>query len=180
MSRRQLSGNISRQRGFTLFEMVIVILLIGLMMIVAIDRMLQLHIGAERVSVQQVIGAVRGAVNLQAAELVVEKGLDSIRTLENTNPMQYLSELPYNYLGIHNDNDAAEKPPGSWYFDPEQNILVYTVVNTNYFETSLQGTPRIRLQVELIYKDETRRGRYGLVRGITVNSIDAYHWKYNE
>lgn len=139
------SGILSKQQGFTLFEIVIVVLIIGVLMTFAIDRMLQLQITAERVSVQHMIGTLSSAVNLQGAELVVEKGLGSLKSLENTNPMQYLSELPYNYIGIKSDSTSGQLPTQSWYFDPQLSILVYTVQNKNYFESSLEGVPRIRL-----------------------------------
>ena len=166
----------NKQQGFTLFEFVFVILLIGVMMSFAIDRLLQLQVDAERVSVQQVIGALKSAVNLQAAEVVVSDGLDSIRSLENTNPMSYLSELPYNYLGLKNDADASDHSLASWYYDTNKNLLVYKVKNTNYFATTLDGTPRIRLRVTLVYKDEVSRGRNAKVRGIGVKSLNEYNW----
>ena len=167
----------SRQSGFTLFEIVVVILIIGVLVTFAIDRMLQLQIDAERVSVQQVVGVLNAAVNLQAAELVVSKGVDSIRSLANTNPMQYLQELPYNYIGLKNDSSAVNNPQGNWYFDPEQEVLVYTVKNTNYFETALPGTPRIRLKVELVYENGINSINKGRVRGVTVHALDTYRWK---
>lgn len=160
-------------RGFTLFEFTIVILLIGVMMSFAIDRLLQLQIDAERTSVQQIIGTLSSAVNLQVAELVVEHGLESIKSLENTNPMNYLSELPYNYSGNKSDKDAGQHASGIWYFDSNQSVLVYKVKNTNYFESTLKSTPRIRLKVMLISKDKTRRH----IRGVTVKSLNNYHWK---
>jgi prepilin-type N-terminal cleavage/methylation domain-containing protein len=179
MNRKKITGVISLQRGFTLFEIVVVILLIGVLMTMAIDRMLQLQVVAEKVSVEQMLGNLQGAVNLQAAELVVDKGLASMKSLAGTNPMEYLQVPPANYIGLRNDTDAAQLPQESWYFDTKQNILVYTVKNTDYFETSLVGTPRIRLRVELIFKDNNGRGA-GQVRGINVNSLDEYRWKFNQ
>ena len=168
---------LSKQCGFSLFEIIIVVLLIGVMMSIAIDRMLQLQIVAERVSVQQLLGTLKGVVNLQAADIVVHKGLSSMRTLEKSNPMLYLQEPPKNYLGIKDDRDAGQLKKGIWYFDPNKNILVYIVENTDYFVTSLSGTPRIRFQVSLIYKNNIDTGRADEIRGVTVKSLDDYHWK---
>jgi prepilin-type N-terminal cleavage/methylation domain-containing protein len=170
---------LNRQQGFSLFELVVVVLLVGVFMSFALDRMLQIQIDAERVSVQHVIASLKSAVSLQAAEMVVNKGINSIKTLENTNPMNYLQELPYNYLATKNDRQASHYPVASWYYDPEQNILIYKVKNTNYFETSLPGTPRIRLKVEAIYKDEVSRRDNNNVRGISLKSMDDYFWKQN-
>jgi prepilin-type N-terminal cleavage/methylation domain-containing protein len=171
------SVDLSRQRGFSLFEIVLVVLLIGVFMSIAIDRMLQLQFVAERASVQQLLGTLESVVNLQAADLVVHKGLSSMRTLENCNPMLYLQEPPQNYLGLKDDRDAGQLKKGTWYFDPNENILVYIVENTGYFETNLSGTPRIRFQVSLIYRGNIDTGRADEIRGVTIKSLDDYHWK---
>lgn len=170
---------LSPQRGFSLFEMVVVVLLTGVLMSMAIDRMLQLQISSERISVQQMLGVLNSAVNLQAAERVVEQGLDSLSALENTNPMQYLQAPPYNYLGIRDDNAARGYPANSWYYDAEQNMLVYTVKNTDYFSTGLAGTPRIRLRVTLVYPHGAQPGRNNPVRGVNVKNLEPYSWKLN-
>lgn len=177
MIRGHLSICYKNQRGFTLFEIVVVVLLIGLLMTFAIDRMLRLQIAAERVSVQQTIGVLKSAVNLQTAERVVAGGLESLRSLENSNPVDDLSELPHNYLGEKSDSLANDLPAASWYFDPQQGVLVYIVSNVDYFETTLNGRPRIRLKVDLIYKaDDSRRGN-DYIQGVTIHSLDDYAWK---
>ena len=167
----------NKQHGFSLFELVVVVLLVGVFMTFAIDRMLRIQIDAERVSVQHVIASLKSAVNLQAAESVVSKGLSSIRTFENTNPMNYLQELPYNYSGLKSDLGVANYPLASWYYDSQQDILVYKVKNTNYFASSLPGTPRIRLKVEAIYQQDLIHKENNKVHGISVNSMDDYSWQ---
>ena len=169
----------NKQHGFSLFELVVVVLLVGVFMTFAIDRMLRLQIEAERVSVQRVIASLKSAVNLQAAEMVVNKGINSIKTLESTNPMNYLQELPYNYSGLKSDQEVANYPLASWYYDSQQEILVYKVKNTNYFTSSLQGTSRIRLKVVAIYKNEASHNDNNTVRGISIKSMDDYFWKLN-
>ena len=167
----------NKQHGFSLFELVVVVLLVGVFMTFAIDRMLRLQIDAERVSVQQVIASLKSAVNLQAAEMVVNKGINSIKTLESTNPMNYLQELPYNYLGTKNDGQADDYPLASWYYDPVLSILVYKIKNTDYFDSSLPGTPRIRLKVEAIYQQDISHKKNNQVRGISLNNMENYSWQ---
>lgn len=170
----------NKQHGFSLFELVVVVLLVGVFMTFAIDRMLRLQIEAERVSVQRVIASLKSAVMLQAAEMVVNKGINSIKTLESTNPMNYLQEQPYNYLGAKNDSQADDHPLASWYYDPALSALVYKVKNTDYFVSRrLSGTPRIRLKVEAIYQQEVSHSGDNKVRGIRLNSMDDYFWKHN-
>ncbi len=166
-----------KQHGFTLFELVVVVLLVGVFMIFAIDRMLRIQIAAERVSVQQTVAALKSAISLQTAELVLSQGLASIETLNNTNPMNYLQELPYNYIGLKNDHQASQYPAASWYYDPQLKVLVYTVKNGNSFVSSVAGTPRIRLKIDMVYQGEVRRE--DKIRGVSLQSIDDYFWKYD-
>ena len=170
---------LQKQHGFTLFELIVVILLVGVFMSFAIDRMLRIQIDAERVSVQQTIAALKSAIILQVAEMVVNKGINSIAALENTNPMNYLQELPYNYSGLKSDREVANYPLASWYYDSQQDILVYKVKNTNYFASSLPGTSRIRLKVVAIYSEEAGHNDNNAVRGMSIKSMDDYFWKLN-
>jgi prepilin-type N-terminal cleavage/methylation domain-containing protein len=171
------AGRLSGQRGFSLFELVVVVLLVGVLMSFAIDRLMRMQVDAERVSVQYVIGALESAINLQVAEIVVRQGLDAVRSLEDRNPMSFLSKTPANYIGA-SDDDATDWQRGSgWYFDLDKKILVYTVNNTDYFRSSVEGRPRIRLQLKLIYLDD---GMNHLIRGIKLQSLDEYRWLIQE
>ncbi|MBI3188717.1 MAG: prepilin-type N-terminal cleavage/methylation domain-containing protein [Gammaproteobacteria bacterium] len=175
-------SNISRIKhsGFTLFELVVVIVLIGIFMTFAIDNLMRLQVDAERVSVQHVTGSINSAINLQVAEQVLNNGLSSLKLMENSNPMDYLAEVPFSYIGLHSDQAAASAPGNSWYFDPVQKILVYTVKNHDYFRTELAGTPRIRFQVSLIYRNNVRNGPATMIQGVHLQSIDAYNWIQNK
>jgi prepilin-type N-terminal cleavage/methylation domain-containing protein len=167
------AGRLCAQRGFSLFELVVVVLLVGVLMSLAMDRLMRMQVDAERVSVEYVIGALEGAINLQVAEIVVKKGLGAIHSLVNQNPMTYLSKTPANYTGT-GDDDAADWQRGSgWYFDPDKKILVYTVKNTDYFQSSVEGRPRIRLQLKPVYLDD---GVNRSIRGVRLQSMDEYHW----
>ena len=182
MRLRDSSGGVGRlttQRGFSLFELVVVILLIGVLMSFAMDRLMRVQVDAERVSVQYVIGALDSALSLQVAEIVVRQGLGAIRSLQDQNPMGFLSKTPVNYFGTRKD-DAVDRPRESgWYFDTDKKILVYTVKNTKYFHSSVEGRPRIRLQLELVYQDAGDSENKS-IRGIRLESLDEYNWLLEE
>ena len=50
------------ERGFSLLELLIVIVIISVLLVVAIDRLLILRFEAERATVRTVIGALRSAL----------------------------------------------------------------------------------------------------------------------
>jgi prepilin-type N-terminal cleavage/methylation domain-containing protein len=171
------AGRHCAQRGFSLFELVVVVLLIGVLMSLAMDRLMRMQVDAERVSVQYVIGALDSAINLQVADIVVRQGLGAIRSLEKQNPMTYLSKTPANYTGIVVDDATDWQRASGWYFDSDKKILVYTVKNTDYFQSSVNGRPRIRLQLRLIYQSD---GENRSIRGIKLQSLDEYRWLLEE
>ena len=167
-----------KQSGITFFEIVVVVLLAGLLMSFAIERIVQLQIVAEKVAVEQNLVQFKSAVSLEFAERIVKKGRSSVSDLENTNPISYLSELPYNYIGEKFDNDAEILPLESWYFDTRQNILVYKVKNIKNFDSSLDGIPRIRFKIKLLTDDNNNK-QDKLIRGVTVKSLEKYQWNLN-
>jgi prepilin-type N-terminal cleavage/methylation domain-containing protein len=57
----------SPRAGFTLFELIVVICLVGIFAAVALDRLLRYQEIAEKTAMQSTIGALRSAQTLQAA-----------------------------------------------------------------------------------------------------------------
>lgn len=168
---------LDKQHGFSLFEMVVTILLIGVLVSAAIDRLLQIQIDAEKHSVMRVIGILESAVYLQVAEMVVKEGLNSLQTLENANPMDYLQKLPSNYVGVKEGGEIGRVPFSSWYFDPTDDVLVYKVRNTKYFESDIEGEPRIKLKLSLVYSNDIKR-RDSSIQGMKLESLHEYHWRF--
>jgi hypothetical protein len=91
--------------------------------------------------------------------------------------MIYLSKTPANYTGVGMDDANDWQRASGWYFDPEKKILVYNVKNTDYFHSSVEGRPRIRLQLHLIYQDDDANQS---IRGVRLQSLDEYHWLLEE
>jgi len=73
------------ERGFSLLELLIVIVIISVLLVVAIERLLRLRFEAERVTVQSVIAAMRsGLSSLWHSGLrKVRAGLTSLEELES-------------------------------------------------------------------------------------------------
>ena len=172
--------NCDRQYGFSLFEMVVVVLLIGVLVTLAIDRLIQLQVETEKISVRHVIGALDSAVYVQTAEIVLKQGLEAMRQMENTNPMNYLGERPFNYRGVKTGVAATNVPVENWYFDPVSAELVYKVRNAEYFVSEIQGDARIRLKLSLVYRDDIDSDSAGTVQGVRLKKLHDYSWKLTE
>ena len=170
------------QQGFTLLELVVVIIIISILGIFAIDRIFVIRIAAEQASVKQIIGTIKSALGLEVARLVLGGNMLAVAKLEKTNPILLLSQAPNNYLGEKNDgrhiNDA-----GVWYFDKKQKVLVYNVTYKETFKTTLKGTPRIQHQIKLVYNDRNKNKRFDIdydsIAGLDIFPTEKFSWKVN-
>jgi prepilin-type N-terminal cleavage/methylation domain-containing protein len=169
------------ERGFSLLELLIVIVIVSVLLVVAIDRLLALRYEAERAMVQSVIGALRSALYIEFAGAAARGQLRSMDTAGGTNPMLRLAEKPDNYAGEFFGPDPGVFEPGTWYFDSRDRALVYVVRFPQRFVTSLSGPPRVRLTVEPDYEDLDRNGRFDPgrdpVRGLKLVPLEPFHWK---
>ena len=167
--------------GFSLLELLIVVVIISVLLVVAIERLLALRYEAERVTVQSVLGALRSALYIEFAAAAAQGQLARIEGAAGSNPMLRLAEKPEGYAGEFFGADPALFEPGTWYFDTRERALVYVVRFPELFVTPLSGTPRARLAVEPDYDDLDRNGRFDPgrdpVRGLRLTPLEAFHWK---
>ena len=169
------------ERGISLLELLIAIVIISVLLVVAVDRLLALRFEAERASVQSVIGALRSALYVEFAAAAARGQMSRMELAGGTNPMTRLAEAPENYAGEFFGADPALFEPGTWYFDTRDRALVYVVRFSQEFVTSLAGPPRLRLAVEPDYDDVDRNGRFDPgrdpVRGLKLVALEPYRWK---
>lgn len=169
------------RRGFTLLEMLIVICTIAVLVVFALHRLLGLRVEAERVAMEEVLGALRAGVAMQAVSLIAQHRDGALARLHESNPMDSLAQVPSNYLGELDAADATWVPAGRWYFDRAEGLLVYRVRYAEYFETELANPPRARFRVELVYRDRNADGRFdpGIdgFHGVQVRAVEPYRWR---
>ena len=166
-----------RARGFTLLEMVVVVVLIGVLLTIAIDRLIRLQALAERVAMNQVLGGLRSALTLELAQHIVQGRTADLSTLARANPTRWLVRPPGNYAGAFADPDPTRIAGGRWYFNTKDRWLVYRVAHAADFRTALPGPPRIRFKVWLVYSDNPGDGvRNGEVVGVRLGPVEPYRW----
>ena len=169
------------RRGFTLLELVIVICIIAVLVAFALQRLLGLRVEAERVAMEEVLGALRAGVAMQAVSHIAQHRDGALALLHGSNPMDSLVQAPSNYLGELDAADAARAPAGRWYFDRAERLLVYRIRYAGYFETEFANPPRARFRVELVYRDQNSNGRFdpGVdgFHGVRVRAVEPYRWR---
>ena len=110
----------NKKNGFTLIELIIVMVILGIMAAVAVPRYLDSISNAEESAEDAVISAIRSGLKQYANNSLYEEG----RAIWPDNPFEALSEVPTGYNA--NDNglengidqlDGVADEDGEWTFD---------------------------------------------------------------
>ena len=170
-----------KMQGFTLLELLIVIILVSTLFVFAVDRLLEIRDQAERVSVQTVVGNLQSALALDLAEHVVKGRMQQIHLRINSNPMELLADTPINYRGEISHDELQKAKSGYWYYNTDKHLLTYLVSNRAGFESKLSGRARIRLKVVPVYDDLNKNRVFDhktdLVKGVILRFQDPFSWK---
>jgi general secretion pathway protein G len=166
--------------GFSAFELAVLISIVAAALLFLSSRLQAVRIQAERITMEHVLGALRSAVTVEFASHVVRGTQHDLTSLEGTNPIDRLAEIPGNYLGAFDAPDPWRIDEGYWYFDLGQRLLVYRVRHKGSFETSLPGPARAQFKLEFLYADRNLSGKYepaeDELQGLTVAPVEAYRW----
>lgn len=167
-------------RGFSLFELLVVIVIVSVLMIIAISRLLALQVDAERVVMESTVGALRSGLGIKVAESIVKHKVSALPAYEDSNPMNLLAEVPRNYLGEMEGVDPHTLEKGSWYFDKTAKTLVYIVDNAGYFSGGIDNPLRARFKIRLVYTDADSNGTFDngvdSIEGLRLAALEPYGW----
>ncbi len=112
-----------RYQGFTLLELVVVIVIVSTLMATMLVRVMPAMDDAETASVLKLEGQLRSSLALASAAYVAAGEYARIEAMEGMNPMSLMLDTPSTYLGERMSGE--EVPPEHWYFDEDTGELVY-------------------------------------------------------
>lgn len=135
------------ERGFTLFELLVVAVMLGILALFLLDRVLTYQEMAEKATTEMTIMNMRTGLRYQIAELLVSNQENKMAGLVGENPVKWLERAPPNYLGELKKPNWDEIPPGSWYFDLSRRELCYRVNGHRNFVSSQSGKQAVCLRV---------------------------------
>jgi prepilin-type N-terminal cleavage/methylation domain-containing protein len=163
--------------GLTLIELIVVMSIIGLCAALLLDRLRYYQEAAEKAVMEQTVGALKSAVTLRAASLLLKGRERDIGSLAHANPIEWLMEPPSGYRGEFRAPDPPV-PPGSWYFDATRSELVYVPNLDAHLKPNPDGSKRLRFRVQIEFEpvapDSTReRGSLAATR---LAPVVPYAW----
>jgi len=163
-----------KPRGFTLFELVVCILVISALATVLLQRLAYYQEAAEKAAMESTARAVKTGLQIQLAQFIIANRQLQAGVLEQADPFQWLERKPGNYGGLFRE----PLQPGNWYFDAQEKQLVYVVATGNRLE--LDGRPgekQLRFRARLL-KDRIRiaGGQVESVTGVTLLPVVPYRW----
>lgn len=169
---------LSGQAGFTLFELVLVITIVGVLIGVMFNRLLFYQEATEKTVMEQTASIISSALNIQMAALIARDRIEDIPKLAQRNPMDWLAKKPKNYYGEYYDPKPGEIPPGNWYFDLKDHNLVYLVERGTYFIPGPDGRKWIRHKVSLVYNEPRPGEERGEkeIGGVSLDVVGSYSW----
>lgn len=136
------------QKGFTLLEFALVVLLSSIVSAVVLNRFEYYREQAEIVAAREVVAALRTSLQVRAAQLASTGQGGDLRRLADDNPINLLMWKPENYLGEYYAPDPKKIGRAGWVFDPRDKSLVYLPKNTESF--SFSTSRLLKFKVEFV------------------------------
>ena len=139
--------------GFTLFELTVVVMVAGVLIIVFLSRVMFYRNEAERLAFQQTITALRTETSLQTYGRLIANRTGEIAALVGRNPINWLEQKPPNYLGEFYSPNTKKLASGNWFFDRSDGTLVYLLNEGNTFDVN--GSELLKFKVSLSQGSKT-------------------------
>lgn len=163
-----------KQRGYTLLEFAVVVVVVGVLAAVLLDRMAYYQVQAERVSLQTTVANLRSTLQIRVEQAKLPGGSIDLTMLAEENPFNWLKSKPVNYAGEYYSPSDAQIGAGNWCFDRSDKSVVYLLNNSETF--SRPKTMRLKFKVKLLHLLNTS-GAVGTgadpVVGIDIEQVKA-------
>jgi type II secretory pathway pseudopilin PulG len=168
-----MASNTNKSKGFSLFELIVYILLVSIVFSVSMRRFADFPGEAERANFLAITVQLKAAVNLQMMNAIAGGQWNSLDRIENSNPMDLMLETPSNYAGAFNLVDEQSMARRTWYFDSFNGQLVYLANDSSRLFSSLgdgaSTLNEIRFRIVQRYAGDARTSDEGL--GIDVGTV---------
>jgi prepilin-type N-terminal cleavage/methylation domain-containing protein len=165
--------------GFSLLELVVVIVIIGTLLAVALNRLLPYIDEAERVGVLTLESQIKSTLVTDAAKRIAGGRAASISELDGSNPMRLMLEPPKNYVGEMQEHQRNGVPRRNWYFDLKTRRLVYRVGRRfGWSDDDFLEDPEFEVRVAFNDRNGSRRFEPGTdeLYGVRLEAVSGAEW----
>lgn len=152
--------------GFTLIELVIVIIVIGILAAVAIPRFFSVTNEAETATVANMVSSLESAMSIYSARQYLRA-----QPIEVHNPFDDLSNIPANYNGEVDPVDRDNTPDGTWSWRTGDNWIIYNPRSPITGGMVIDGENYIAYQIQTVL-DGTE------VVGLRLTTTDLYEYDW--
>ena len=114
----------SRQRGITKLEFLVVVAVIGLLAWLGLGRLNEVQEIGEKAAVEATIRNIQSGLRFAMADAMTRGQGSRVATMLDSNPVGWLERPPEGYVG---EGAAVPEsmPPGGWFFDTRRRELIY-------------------------------------------------------
>jgi prepilin-type N-terminal cleavage/methylation domain-containing protein len=156
-------------RGFTLVELMVVVIAVGVLAYLLLGRLLVYREAAERAAMEQTVGSLQSALTIAfSRNMVLGRGAEALAA---ENPTNWLAKPPDSYVGELHDPAPGQVEPGKWYFDTRTRHLVYTVRFGEHFRGP-GGRREARFHVRLVTSEDRDK-----VVGAVIEPVAPFTWR---
>lgn len=111
---------LSRDGGFTLIELVVIIVVLGILAAVAIPKLFDVTEEAEKSAVATMVSNLESALSIYVAKQYVDG-----QPVQVHNPFDDLVNIPSNYVGPNDPVTSANTDDGKWTWRATGNWIMY-------------------------------------------------------
>lgn len=164
-------------RNMLLMEVLVATVVIGIVATMLLSRLAYYQEMAEKANMEMTVAAVKSALRMRLAGMMLEGRAQEYPRLAEQNPMDWLEERPANYRGELPNAASLSELEGNWYFDRSARRLVYFVKYGANFKTGQGGDKSVSVRVILIYQPLANASESAtLVTGAHLQNLHAYEW----
>lgn len=166
-------------KGFTLIELIIVVVIIAILTGLFINRVLFYQEQAEKAAMEGVAGAIQSALILQYGQILTRGKPSDVAALAKDNPMNWLQKKPGNYAGEFYEPTPQSVDSGNWVFDLKTRDLIYLVHNTGHFKPGRDGKSWIRFHVATYFEPwllPSLQNAAPELTGLLFEPVEPYSW----
>lgn len=175
---RRASGYRS-SKGFSLFELVLVIIIVAILMVLFVSRVIFYQEQAEKTAMIEVANAIQSALTMQYGQILTKGQASDVAFLSTDNPMNWLQKKPVNYAGEFYDPTPLTVASGNWMFDLRSRHLIYVPGNTSHFTPGRDGKKWIRFHAAVKYEPSrlpSLQNAPAELTGIVFEPVEPYVW----